>query len=171
MNFEKIKPQIKANKRRLAENEDAVSITVGFILMLSITVIAFSMIILSFYSLTQQSERSASQSSFDTLGSELAVRITTVDTLVNITDNYGGTVNNLEYDFSFPATIALEDYSINVTNSPKQIIIQSDNGAKVWIPFNTSSNIAQTTNYSSSQDYEFNYIDNYNNKYITIEGQ
>ncbi len=167
MNFEKIKPQIKANKHRLAEIEDAVSITVGFILMLSITTIVFSMIILSFYTLTQQSERSASKSSFDTLGSELAVRITTVDTLVNITNSYGGWVNNLEYDFSVTSTIALEDYSINVTNSTKQIMIQSDNGAEAWIPFNTSSNITQTTIYSSGQDYEFNY----SNNNITIIGQ
>jgi hypothetical protein len=168
MQLKKIKPQMDAEKRRFVENEDAVSITVGFILMLSITVLVFVMIILSFYTLTQRSEKTATQASFDTLGSELSVRITTIDTLVNITNSYGGWVNTLEYDFSVPATIALEDYSINVTNSTtKQIILQSDNGAKASIPFDTSTNITQTTIYSSAQDYKFNY----SNSTITIEGQ
>jgi hypothetical protein len=145
------------NPKNLIKNEDAVSITVGFILMLSITVLAFSAIILSFYTLSQQSEKTAMRESFDILGSGLAVRITTVDTLINITNNYGGTVNTLEYEFSIPASIANEGYSINITNSTKQIILESDNGAKAWVPFNTSTGFAGKEIYSNAQDYRLNY--------------
>lgn len=145
------------NPKDLIKNEDAVSITVGFILMLSITVLVFSAIMLSFYTLSQQSEKSAMRESFEILGSGLAVRITIMDTLINTTSNYGGTVNSLEYEFSIPASIANEDYSINITSSPRQMILESDNGAISWVPFNTSSNLTETKIYSNAQDYKFVY--------------
>ncbi len=181
MNFKKMKPQINApsrasggrihvcqrayvsmhhgghnaDERRFIKNEDAVSIALGFILMFSITVLVFSAIVLSFDTLSQQSKKSAMQGSFEIMGSGLAVRITTMDTLVNISNSYGGRVNTLEYDFSIPASIANEGYSVNITNN--QVIIESDNGAKAWVPFNTSTNITQATIYSSAQDYKFIY--------------
>lgn len=153
------------NLKNLIKNEDAVSITVGFILMLSITVLTFSTIILSFYTLSMQSEKTAMWESFDILGSRLAVRMTTVDTILNTTNNYGGTVNSLEYEFSIPATIANEGYSINITNSTKQIILYSDIGAKTWVPLNISTNFMGQEIYSSAQDYKFTY-DKTNNTII-----
>jgi hypothetical protein len=152
----------------MIRNEDAVSISLGFILMFSITVVVFCSVVLSFYTLSQNSEKAAMQSSFEILGSELAVRITTMDTLVSISNSYGGTVNSLEYDFSIPASIADEGYSVNITNT-KQIILKADNGAQTWIPFNTSSNITNKTIYSSAQDYKFIY--NVTSTNITIGGQ
>jgi hypothetical protein len=159
--------RFRHDERRFVKNEDAVSITLGFILMLSITVLVFSAIILSFYTLSQQSEKVAMRESFDILGSGLAIRITTVDTIVNMTNYYGGAVNSLEYEFSIPASIANEGFSINITNSTKQIILESDDGATSWVPFNTSSDLMQTTIYSSAQDYKFNY----SNNMIRIEEQ
>lgn len=137
----------------LLKNDDAVSISVGFILMFSITVLVFSMITLSFYTLTQQSEKIAMRESFEILGSGLAVKITMLDTIVNRINFYGGTVNSLTYDFSIPAYISGESYSINITN--KQIILEDDNGAKAWIPLNISTNLRKREIYSSIQDYKF----------------
>lgn len=160
-------------KRKFIQNEDAVSISLGFILTFSISVLVFVAVILSFYTLTDSSEKTAMRGSFDIMGSELGVKITIVDTLINITNNpngpYGGTVNNLEYEFSVPASIANEGYSVNVTNSSKQVTIQADNGAISWTPFNTSSGITPTTFYSNSQYYEFNYNNNINSINITTE--
>ncbi len=168
MNLKKLEPKIKC---RFIQNEDAVSISLGFILTFSISVLVFVAVILSFHTLSDNSEKTAMRGSFDIMGSELGVKITIVDTLVNITNNpsgpYGGTVNNLEYEFSVPASIANEGYSVNITNSTKQVIIQADNGAISWIPFNTSSNVTQATVYSNAQYYEFNY----SNNNITIVGQ
>lgn len=143
--------------KNLFENDEAVSISLGFILMLSITVLVFSTTLLSFYTLSSQSEKTAMRESFEIMASGLAVRITTVDMLVNLTGSYGGEVNTLEYEFSIPATIANEGYSIEITNSTKEIIIEADNGAKARVPFNTSSGIMETTIYSSIQDYKFIY--------------
>ena len=153
--------------KNLLKNEDAVSISLGFMLMFSITVLVFSAVVLSFYTLSQQSQKTAMRESFEIMGSGLAVRITTVDTLVNITSYYGGTVNALEYEFSIPAYIANQGYSINITN--KQIIIESDNGAKAWVPFNTSSTIQEGTMYSNAEDYKFIY--NRTDKTIKIKEQ
>ncbi len=146
--------------RKLSDSEEAVSVSVGFILMLSITVFVFIAVVFSFYTLSQQSERTTMQESFDILGSELAVRITIVDVMVNITDSYDGMVNAIEYDFSIPAYIADESYTVNINNSTKQIILESDNGAKSWIPFNSSANLIEGTIFSDSENYVLNYSNN-----------
>ncbi|VVB55438.1 Uncharacterised protein [uncultured archaeon] len=145
--------------KKLLENEDAVSITIGFILMLSITLLVFSGIVLSYYTLSQHSKETAVRTSFDILGSGFASRVTSMDTLVNITRSYGGTVNQLEYDFSIPASIADESYGINITR--EKIFMEAENDAKAWIPFN-SSGIINEQIYSNAQDYTLWY-DNNNN--------
>ncbi len=155
------------SNKNLIENDDAVSISLGFILMLSITVLVFSATLLSFYTLSSQSEKTAMRESFEIMASGLAVRITTVDMLINLTSSYSGEVNALEYEFSIPATIANEGYSITISNSTKEIIIEADNGAKARVPFNTSSKIMRTTIYSNAQDYKFIY--NKADNAITIE--
>ena len=144
-------------RKKLLNNEDAVSITIGFILMFSITVLVFSGIVLSFYSLSGQSREAAMRASFDILGSGFAARVTSMDTLVNITGSYGGTVNQLEYDFSIPASIADESYSINVTH--EKIFLSAENDAKAWIPFNSSDSINEEL-YSNAQDYTLWYDNN-----------
>lgn len=139
------------NRKKLIQNEEAVSITLGFMLMFSITVLVFSIIILSFYTLTVQSERVAMRESFDVLGSGLAIKITTFDTLLNITNDMDGTVNTLEYDFSIPSSVANDVYNINITKN--KLIIDSDIEATAWIPFNTSAGIEEKTIYSNAMDY------------------
>ncbi len=150
--------------KKLLENESAVSITIGFILMFSITVLVFSGIVLSFYTLSQHSKETAMKASFDILGSGFAARVTSMDILLNITGSYGGTVNELEYDFSIPASIAGESYTINITR--KKIFMNAENDAMAWIPFNSSYTINEQI-YSNAQDYILWY-DN-NNKSMRIK--
>lgn len=154
---------------RIIQNEDAVSISVGFILTFSITVLVFSAVILSFYMLTTQSEKIAMQDSFEILGSGLAMRINTVDALINMTGYYGGAVNTLEYEISIPVTIANEGYSINITNATKKLILEAENGAIAWVPFNTSVNFEEKKIHSSVEDYKLTY--NKNENLIKIEKQ
>ena len=145
--------------KKLLKNEDAVSITIGFILMFSITVLVFSGIVLSFFTLSEHSKQTAMKASFDILGSGFAARVTSMDTLVNITRSYGGTVNQLEYDFSIPESIAGESYSINVTR--EKIFLDAENDVKAWIPFNSSYTINEKI-YSNAQDYTLWYDKNNN---------
>jgi hypothetical protein len=143
--------------KKLLQNEDAVSITIGFILMFSITVLVFSGIVFSFYTLSQHSKESAMRASFDILGSGFAARITSMDTLLNITGSYGGTVNEIEYDFSIPASIAGESYGININR--EKIFLNAENNAKAWIPFNSTYTINEQI-YSNAQDYTLWYDNN-----------
>jgi len=145
------------NPKNLLKNEDAVSITVGFILILLITVLVFSATILSFHTLTLTSQQAAMRESFDILGSGFAARVTSMDTLVNLTTSNGGHVNQLEYDFSIPASIANEGYSINITR--EKVSLDAENGAESWIPFNSSYNITEQI-YSNAQDYTLSYDSN-----------
>lgn len=143
---------------KMIRNEDAVSITLGFIMMFSITVLVFSAVIISFYTLSQQSARIATTESFNILGSGIALKIATVDGLINATNYYGGTVNTFEYGFSVPASMASDDYSINITNSTNRVIIlEAENGAKSWIPYNTSINLEGKLIFSGIEDYKLTY--------------
>jgi len=153
--------------KNLLKNDDAVSISIGFILMFSITVLLFATIILVFYTFISLSEKTSMKESFEIQGNGLAIKIITIDTLVNISNSYGGTLNTLEYEFSIPATIAGKTYTMNLTD--KQIIIESDNGAKAWVPFNSSSRLADLVIGSGAQNYKLAYNRTYNE--INIEEQ
>lgn len=141
--------------KNFIRNEDAVSISIGFILTFSITVLVFITVILSYHSISQQSEKTANQESFKIMGSGLANKLTLFDMMVNSTISNGGSVNTLEYEFSIPPPITGQDYSINITNN--LIIIESDSGTQVSIPFNISSGIMATEIYSNAIIYKFAY--------------
>lgn len=147
------------NPKSLLKDENAVSITVGFILTFTITVLVVSGIILSFYSFSEKSQETAMEISFDILGSGFAARVTSMEIMVNLTKSCGGTINQLEYDLSIPASIAGDSYGINITR--EKILLDAENGAKAFIPFNSPYNINDKI-YSNGQDYTLSY-DNDNN--------
>lgn len=152
--------------KELLKNEDAVSISIGFILMFAITVIVFTGVIISFNTLSQSSEKSAMRESFDIIGEALAIKMTTVDTLINIADSNNGIVNSLEYEFSLPESIASNTYTINITNSTNQITFESDNGARSVAPFNTSYNFIDEKIYSGAGNYKLIFNNNTKSIYI-----
>jgi len=135
--------------------------------MFSITVIVFSTTIISFYSLIDRSEKIAMRESFEIQGGGHATKITTIDTMVNISNSYGGTVNLLEYDFSIPTSIAGKTYVTTITGN--QIVMESDNGAKGYVPLNSTSSIIDQKIYSGIQDLKFIYNRTSNN--ITVGAQ
>lgn len=153
--------------KNLLGNDDAVAVSVGFILMFGITVLVFSTLTLSFYDLSRQSEKTAMRNTFEIMGQRIAIEMTTADSMVNYINSFGGTVNSIEYEFTLPASIATNTYSINFTNSTNDIALESDNGARVAIPFNISNNLSDIELYSGAEVYKFGYDKNYGN--INIE--
>jgi len=143
--------------KNIFKNDNAVSISIGFMLMFAITVVVFSALILSFYTLSQRTEKSAMQESFKIVGSGLAIRITTVDTLINTIDSYNGSVDMLEYEFSMPESIAGKSYTVNITSPSYNIIMEADNGARTVVPFNVSTNLTGIILYSGSENYKLYY--------------
>jgi len=151
----------------LLGNDDAVAVSVGFILMFGITVLVFTTLILSFYDLSRQSEKTATRNTFEIMGQRVAIEMTAADSMVSYINSFGGTVNSIEYEFTLPASIATNTYSINFTNSTNDIILESDNGARVTIPFNISNNLSDIELYSGAEIYKFGYDKNYGN--INVE--
>lgn len=143
--------------KSIFKNDKAVSISIGFMLMFAITVLVFSALILSFYTLSQRTEKSAMQESFKIVGSGLAIRITTVDTLINTIDSDDGSVDTLEYEFSMPESIAGKSYTVNITGPSYNIIMEADNGARTVVPFNVSTNLTGMILYSGSENYKIYY--------------
>jgi hypothetical protein len=106
------------------------------------------------------------EESFKILGSGLANKITTVDTLVNVSASFGATVDSIEYEFRIPATIAGKTYSMNLTNTTFEIILESDNGALVGAPFSVSNNFTGRKFYGGAEDYIITYDKNNNKIFI-----
>ncbi|MFH1321294.1 MAG: hypothetical protein ABII90_11675, partial [Bacteroidota bacterium] len=151
------------------KNDDAVAISLGFILTFAITVIVFTALIISFYSLTQSTEKSAMRENFKIIGSGLAAKINSADMLVNFTNSNSGTVNMLEYEFSVPVSVAGKTYTMNITKSPYKIIFEADNGVRVVSVFNTSTNFTPVLLYSASEYFVIKYNGASNSLYITQE--
>jgi len=95
--------------------------------------------------------------SFRIIGSGVAAKITSADMLVNVTKSYDGNINLLEYDFSIPDSMASKSYYVNITNSPQEIIIESENGAKTVSPYVLTTDITQRMLYSGGENYMIKY--------------
>lgn len=155
------------NPGNILKNEEAVSISIGFMLMFAISVLIFVSLILSFYTVLQNTEKSVMQKDFSIIGVSLSEKINTVDIISNSIISLGGESISIEYEFSLPASIAGKTYTLNLTASPSQIIIESDNGARTVSPFNITSNIEGIKIYSGAENYKLVY--DKNNNSVTIK--
>ena len=136
-------------------------------LMFAISVLVFVSLILSFYPVLQDTEKSVMQKNFGIMGVSLSEKINTIDILSNSIISLGGDSSSIEYEFSLPASIAGKTYTLNLTDSPSRIIMESDNGARTVSPFNITSNIEGIKIYSGAENYKLIY--NKNNNSITIK--
>jgi hypothetical protein len=151
---------------KLLKNDKAVSVSIGFILMFTVTVLVFVSLIISFHTLSQHTEKSATRESFKIIGEGLANKIASIDTLINTTNSYSGSVNELEYEFSMPESIASKSYSINISNSTNQITLETDSGARSVAPFNSSTNFIGRKIYSGAGNYQLIFDKNTRSIYI-----
>ncbi len=137
-------------KRDILNDDNAVSVSIGFILTFSITVIAFLMIIQAFYGMLYQTEHTVLREEFEIHGNDIAVQLTNIDTIVNVTLSSGGNIGEIRYDVSLPDKIAGSYYSIEFSNSTREIIFESDDRLETTakIPYAT-----QTTTVSSTKIY------------------
>lgn len=137
-------------KRDILNDESAVSISVGFILTFSITVIAFLMIMQTFYGMLYQAEHTVLREEFEIHGNDIAVQLTNIDTIVNVTLSSGGDIGEIRYDVSLPDKIAGSYYSVEFSNLTSEITFNSDDRLETTakIPY-----ITQTTTVSSTKIY------------------
>ncbi len=146
--------------KRLTNDENAVSLSIGFILTFSITVLVLVTILTSFYSLMNQAEQTVMRDEFEIHGSDLAVKITTIDTIAGTAINSGATVGEIRYDVSLPEKIAGKHYEIELSNTTNDIIISSEerDETRVKVPFSTDdTTVLSTTLYSSKGKFQIIY--------------
>ncbi|NOR47636.1 MAG: hypothetical protein GQ533_06275 [Methanosarcinaceae archaeon] len=137
-------------KRDILNDENAVSISVGFILTFTITVIAFLMIMQTFYGMLYQAEHTVLREEFEIHGNDIAVQLTNIDTIVNVTLSSGGDIGEIRYDVSLPDKIAGSYYSVEFSNLTSEITFNSDDRLETTakIPY-----VTQTTTVSSTKIY------------------
>jgi len=90
------------NSRNIIKNDEAVSISIGFMLMFAISVLVFVSLILSFYSVLQDTEKSVMQKNFGIMGVSLSEKINTIDILSNSIISLGEIAVQLNMNFLFP---------------------------------------------------------------------
>ena len=93
-------------KRELLNDEDAVSVAVGFILTFIITVIAFVMVMSSFYNLMDNTEHNVMSEECEIHGNDISLQIINIDASVNITSTAGGSIADLHHELDLPDKIA-----------------------------------------------------------------
>ncbi|WP_406655728.1 hypothetical protein V7O62_08025 [Methanolobus sp. ZRKC2] len=146
--------------RTLAKDENAVSLSIGFILTFSITVLVLVIILTSFYSLMNQAEQTVMRDEFEIHGNDIAVKITTIDTMAGTAIRSGSSVGEIRYEISLPDKIAGKEYSIEFSNATNEMIFSSEerDDTRVKIPFSTEdTTLLSTTLYSSKGEYRINY--------------
>ncbi|MDW7731131.1 MAG: hypothetical protein SCH66_01735 [Methanolobus sp.] len=146
--------------RRLADDENAVSVSIGFILTFSITVLILVTILSSFYSLMDQAEQTVMRDEFEIHGNDIAVKITTIDTMAGTAMRSGSSIREIRYELSLPGKIAGKPYSIEFSNTTNDIIFASEDRdeTRVKIPFSTEdTTLLSTTLYSSKAEFDIIY--------------
>jgi uncharacterized protein YoxC len=137
--------------RELAHDENAVSISVGFILTFSISVIMIVMVLSSFYSLMNDAEQTVMHDEFEIHGNDIAVRIATIDTMVGAMADSGASVEEIRYEFNMPSKIAGKPYSVELDNSTGDIVFISEKRERtqVKVPYFAENTVVPSTTVES----------------------
>ncbi|MBN2109794.1 MAG: hypothetical protein JW705_01720 [Methanosarcinaceae archaeon] len=146
--------------RTLAKDDNAVSLSIGFILTFSITILVLVTILSSFYTLMDQAEQKVMRDEFEIHGNDIAVKITTIDTIAGAAMRSGSDIGELRYELSLPDKIAGKQYLIEFSNTTNDIIFSSEerDETRVKIPYSTDgTTLLSTTLYSSTGEYQIIY--------------
>ncbi|WP_406660501.1 hypothetical protein V7O66_11715 [Methanolobus sp. ZRKC3] len=146
--------------KRLVIDENAVSLSIGFILTFSITVLVLVTILTSFYSLMGQAEQTIMRDEFEIHGNDIAVQIAAIDTLVGSAKETGSTLGILTYELTVPDRIAGEIYSVEFANQTEEIIFISEEReeTRVKIPYSTEdTTVISSTLHSSAGRHQMVY--------------
>jgi len=140
--------------RNFKDDDTAVSITVGFILTFSITVIILMTVLSSFYSLMDRAEQTVMRDEFEIHGSDIAVRIATIDTMTGSAIDSGSQVGRLEYNIRLPAKIAGKPYSVEFVNGTRDIVFMSEGREEtiVKIPYYAENTVVFSTTLNSPKE-------------------
>ncbi len=141
-------------------DERAVSISVGFILTFTITVICMSVLIGSFFTMLDRARETAMRDEFEIHGNEIALQISNMDTAVQIMQTSGGKIRSIDYKLIMPDKIADKQYSVKISNQTSEIIFESEgrHETRVKVPYVAlNTNVASGIVYSNSDNFRLYY--------------
>ncbi|MBN2109788.1 MAG: hypothetical protein JW705_01690 [Methanosarcinaceae archaeon] len=146
--------------QRLRDDENAVSISVGFVLTLSITVITMMIVISSFYAMMDRAEQTIMRDEFEIHGNDLALQLSNIDTAVQVTRSAGGEVGSLFFILPLPDEIAGQQFSVELSNQTSEIIFESQgkDATRVKVPYKVhATEVGSVKLFSGSNDFILHY--------------
>lgn len=146
--------------RQLGDDERAVSVSVGFVLTLSITVITMVVVISSFYTMMDRAEQTVMRDEFEIHGNDMALQISNIDTAVQITRNAGGEVGSFFFILPLPDEIAGQQYSVELSNQTNEIIFESHgkDATRVKVPYKVHETEVESVKlFSGSNEFILHY--------------
>jgi spore germination protein YaaH len=107
-----------------------------------------------------QAEQTVMRDEYEIHGNDIAVKITTIDTMAGNAIRSGSDIGEIRYSLSLPEKIAGQTYSIEFSNTTNDIVFASEDRdeTRVKIPFSTEdTTVLPTTLYSSKSEYSIVY--------------
>ncbi|WP_440953517.1 DUF7266 family protein [Methanococcoides sp. FTZ1] len=138
--------------KQIFHDNEAVATSVGFILTFSITVITFLLVMNASYNMMDQAEQTVMREEFEIHGNNIALQLTEMETLVNSSTTAGGEVDEIRYEMLLPLKVANEYYSVEFSNSEKEMIFESHgrDETRVKIPYEARNIQVMNTTISSA---------------------
>ncbi|MEL4305502.1 DUF7266 family protein [Methanococcoides sp. LMO-2] len=144
--------------KQIFHDNEAVATSVGFILTFSITVITFLLVMNASYDMMDQAEHTVMREEFEIHGSNIALQITEIETLVNTSQNIGGEVGEIRYEMVLPLKVANDYYSVDFSTDEMIFESHGRDETRVKIPYEARNiNVTPTTISSASEEHFMTY--------------
>ncbi|WP_135613005.1 hypothetical protein [Methanococcoides sp. AM1] len=143
--------------KQIFHDNEAVATSVGFILTFSITVITFILVMNASYDMMDQAEQTVMREEFEIHGNNIALQLTEIETMVNITSNAGGEIDEIKYEMLLPLKVASDYYSVEFSNQTNEMIFESHgrDETRVKIPYELRNIQLMSTNISSASENHY----------------
>jgi hypothetical protein len=152
-------------KIEMLGSDEAVSAALSYILTMTAAVMLMSILLVSYKSLIENSSEIVLYESFDTLGNQIAVKITNFDRIVGAQTS-GRELGKLNTTLEIPDKIGNRWYIVNITQD-RIILHAMYSFDEVIVPLNVSSSI--TSNEISSVEEKIRIFYNSTSEAIEFE--
>lgn len=142
--------------KEILKDDSAVSVSMGFILTFTITVLAMVMVMNTFFAMTDNTEHSVMAEQSEIYGNGIALQIMNIDTMANFSSKAGMSPGEIRRDLELPDKIAGQHYSVEFSNTTNEITFSSQKSGDVLtkVEFvNLTTGVESTTIYSAAGEH------------------
>ncbi len=141
---------LERRKTASRRGDEGVSVVTGYIMTLSVATLLFTILFLSNQSYLSGVAGTTLYSSLSTLGSDLTLRVTNLDRLINNSASLAGNLTGFSLTLTLPTTLAGEPYALNITNQFVLLTPATLTQYAVRIPMNLTHPVTNATLTSST---------------------